>query len=299
MFPSTSGCSLPSLPRGRAGHTLFTTEGGVAVCGGGYYGTNEDYVDSCIVLNRETRRWEEGRLGSLPQNRRWHTAVTLKSIGTYLIGGFSRANPGTLTDYLAPGSQEWVSGPQNPIDMKWGPCSVVISGRSFLAIYDTDIREYQVDIENPRSDAGWQEETKWPHLQTSRVQSPGCARIGGMVIIAGGRSSPGSGGWSGTTVHRTTEILDIAARTIQYGEDLITARRYFHIITITTNNIESTFALGGRGYNGAIWTDHEIYDSIEEFDPDTLTWNTVPAKLANRIGEFAAVALPRSLVCQA
>ena len=105
------------------------------------------------------------------------------------------------------------------------------------------------------------------------------------IVIAGGRS--------GSTTVRSTEIVDIERRTIQYAGDLNTARRYFHILSITTAGSERTFALGG--YDGSFGE----LDSIEELDPDTLTWNTTPAKLAEKRADFGAVALPRSLVCQA
>ena len=146
-----------------------------------------------------------------------------------------------------------------------------------------NIREYQVDIENPTSDDGWQEATKWPQLLTTRYFRPGCARIGMKIVIAGGSSG------SIWTTHRSTEIVDIETRTIQYAGDLNTARRYFHILSITTAGSERTFALGGKG----------PLDSVEELDPDTWTWNTIPEKLAEIKGFFGAVALPRSLVCQA
>ena len=66
----------------------------------------------------------------------------------------------------------------------------------------------------------------------------------------------------------------------------------FHIITISTDGSERTFALGGLDGSSRL-------DSVEELDPDTLTWNTTPAKLAEKRNVFGAVALPRSLVCQA
>ena len=254
----------------------------MAVCGG--IDENFNNIASCLVLDKQTGTWDGSRLGSLPQPRVDHTAVTLKNIGNYLIGGSGHDNSKRTTDYLAPGSQDWVSGPQLPVEMY--SCSVVISERSFLVIHDLDIREYQVDIENPISDDGWQEATKWPQLQTARNSRPGCARVAGKVVIAGG--SLGT-----LTTLRSTEIVDLETRTIQYAGDLNTARRYFHILSITTRGSEKTFALGGGGDSYYSWL-----DSIEELDTDTLTWNTTLAKLAEEKGLFGAVALPRSLVFQ-
>lgn len=286
VFPSTSGCNPPSLPEGRIYHTLFTTaeeNTRVAVCGGS---DGRDLLASCLVLDKETGTWDGSRLGSLPQPRSWNTAVTLKNIGNYLIGGYGHDYSARTTDYLAPESQDWVSGPQLPVGMRYGPCSVVISETSFLVVHWKDIREYQIDIENPTTDDNWQEATKWPQLQTARYYWPGCARIGRKIVIAGGISR------SGSTTHRSTEIVDLETRTIQYAGDLNTARYHFHILTITTDGSERTFALGG--YDGSSYL-----DSVEELNPDTLTWKTTPAKLAGKRDRFGAVALPKSLVCQA
>ena len=206
--------------------------------------------------------------------------MTLKNIGNYLIGGLW--NERRTTEYLAPGSQSWVSGPKPPVSM-WEPCSVVISESSFLVIEEKHILEYQVDIENPTSDDGWQDTSKWPQLQTSRSSWPGCARIAQKVVIAGGGSSSLS----------STEIVDLETKTIQYAGNLNTARRFFHILSITTGGSERTFALGGD--DGS----NNVFDSVEELDPDTMTWNTTPAKLAEKRYAFGAVALPRNLVCQA
>ena len=140
LFPSTSDCNPPSLPEGRSSPTIFTTaepKPRVVVCGG--YDRSRSLA-SCLVLDKETETWDGSRLGSLPQPRHQHTAVTLKNIGNYLIGGYGHDNSGRTTDYLAPGSQDWVSGPQLPVGMTYGPCSVVISETSFLVIEERDIR---------------------------------------------------------------------------------------------------------------------------------------------------------------
>ena len=286
VFPSTSDCSIPSLPEGISHHALFTTAEPaqrLAVCGG-------TIETSCLVLDKERGTWDGSTLGPLPQKRNHHTAVTLKNIGSYLIGGWSYGNPST-TDFLPAGEQQWISGPQPPVNM-YLPCAVVIGDKKFLGISGSNIREYQVDIDNPTSDDGWQEATRWPQLQggmgdhVGRWDWPGCAKVADKVVIAGGSS-----GGPHYAALRSTEILDLETRTIRKAGDLTTARRWFHIITITTNGIETTFALGGRAYY--------FIDSIEEFDLDTLTWKTTSAKLAAKKGYYGAVAFPKSLVCQA
>ena len=162
------------------------------------------------------------------------------------------------------------------------PCAVVIGERSFLAISDREIREYEVNKEQPTSEAGWQEATKWPRLQTFRQYWPGCSLINGKVVIAGG--------YNGQYLS-STEVLDIESRTIKYGQDLTTPRRRFHIVTIRTQGVGRALAMGGAA-------DLDSYlDSVEEFDPDTLTWNPAAANLLERRSDFGAVALKRDMIC--
>ena len=282
VYPSTSTCpSLPALPAPRRGHALFTTPDPnpiIAACGG--WDDGSKYLASCLVLDVENQRWDENTMGPLPQTRSWHAVVTLKNIGNYLIGG---SNGPRTTDFLAKGSQEWVAGPEIPVDMGNGPCAVVIGERNFLAIYWNNIREYQVDIENPTTDVNWQEATKWPQLQTRRWRQPGCTKIGGRVIIVGGYSEGES--------LRSTEVLDLETRKIEFAGDLATPRNVFHSAAIRTEGTERVFAMGGwDGGSSAV-------DSVEELDPETLTWKPAQENLLERRNTFGAVSLPRRMIC--
>ena len=254
-------------------HAAFTTaepEPRMAVCAGSN-GTN--HLASCLVLIMETLSWDGDLMGPLPAPRYGPTVVTLRNIGNYIIGGGATGNPLT-TDFLASGSRHWVSGPAIPKPMTY-PCSVVISERVFLVINSKNVLEYQVDLSNPSSDAGWQEASSWPQLQSTHGSRPGCSKVGRRVVVAG-RSGK-------------TEIIDLATRSIEYAGDLNTARHLFHIITITTEGIEKTFALGGL-------TGSNRLDTVEELDTDTLTWKTATAKLLERRAWFGAVALPKSMI---
>ena len=106
---------------------------------------------SCLVLNLENGVWDGNMMGQLPQPRLWHATVSMKNIGTYLIGGAGRRT----TDFLPEGSTEWTAGPDIPLDMNQ-PCAVQTSDDSYLIIDNTDIREYQVDISDPTSKRGLQ-----------------------------------------------------------------------------------------------------------------------------------------------
>ena len=225
-------------------------------------------------------------MGSLPQPRESHAVVTLNNIGNYIIGGFGAGSEETTTDFLQQGSQQWVAGPAIPVNMQQG-CAVVISERSFLAIYRKEIREYEVNKEQPTSEAGWQEATKWPKLQTDRIWWPGCSKINGKVVIAGGYNLVGE-------TLSSTEVLNIESRTIQYAQDLATPRSQFHIVTIRTQGLERALAMGGQYYNDK---GSNVLDSVEEFDPDTLTWNLLAANLLEGRYRFGAVGLPLDLIC--
>ena len=254
-------------------HAAFTTaepEPRMAVCAGNN-GTN--HLASCLVLIMETLSWDGDLMGPLPAPRYGPTVVTLRNIGNYIIGGGATGNPLT-TDFLASGSRHWVSGPAIPKPMTY-PCSVVISERVFLVINSKNVLEYQVDLSNPSSDAGWQEASSWPQLQSTHGSRPGCSKVGRRVVVAGKSGK--------------TEIIDLATRSIEYAGDLNTARHLFHIITITTEGIEKTFALGGL-------TGSNRLDTVEELDTDTLTWKTATAKLLERRAWFGAVALPKSMI---
>ena len=254
-------------------HVAFTTaepEPRMAVCAGNN-GTN--HLASCLVLIMETLSWDGDLMGPLPAPRYGPTVVTLRNIGNYMIGGGATGNPLT-TDFLASGSRHWVSGPAIPKPMVY-PCSVVISERVFLVINSKNVLEYQVDLSNPSSDAGWQEASSWPQLQSTHGSRPGCSKVGRRVVVAGKSGK--------------TEIIDLTTRSIEYAGDLITARHLFHIITITTEGIEKTFALGGL-------TGSNRLDTVEELDTDTLTWKTATAKLLERRAWFGAVALPKSMI---
>ena len=163
------------------------------------------------------------------------------------------------------------------------PCAVAISGTSFLAIHGRDIREFDTSIAGPTSSQGWREEGWWPKMETSRIASQlGCAKLGGKIIIAGG---------SDGTILQTTEILDLTSRTISKGGNLVTPRRFFHMITIDNNGDSTTLALGGRD------DDYNELKSIEKWNPETETWSEVEEQLEEKRFGFGLVAAPKNLVC--
>ena len=110
--------------------------------------------------------------------------------------------------------------------MRYSPCAVAISSTSFLAIYEREIREFDISLAGPTSSQGWRDH--WPKMETSRTNWPGCAKVGNKVIVAGGNHV--------STIHQTTEILDLETRRISKAGNLVSARCFFHIITLDNNS---------------------------------------------------------------
>ena len=119
-------------------------------------------------------------------------------------------------------------------------------------------------------------------METRRVNWPGCAKLGDKIIIAGG--------YDGGAL-QTTEILDLTSRTISKGGNLVTPRRFFHMITIDNNGDSTTLALGGFD------DDANELKSIEKWNPETETWSKEEAQLEEKRNAFGLVAVPKSLIC--
>ena len=278
-FPTVPSCTLPPLPRARAGHSTFVTTGpkqNVVVCGG----FDGEYTSSCLVLDVENQRWDSNKIGQLPQARMSHSAVSINTVGTYLIGGTQNNNKRTI-DFLPERTTEWTTGPSMDMDMD-EPCAVKITKLSFLVFHKKNIREYMVDVANPTSSSGWQPTKKWPLLQISRTNNPGCSKIGSKVVVAGGRS--------GSTYPESAEVLDLTYRIIASAGNMNSPRVFFHVATITQGGQESLFAFGGHS-----GTSH--LDSVEQFDPRNSNWALAPIRMEEKKNAFGAGVVTKRLIC--
>ena len=103
------------------------------------------------------------------------------------------------------------------------------------------------------------------------------------VVVAGGR-------YAGET-NQSTEVLDLETRKIEFAEDLTMLRLGCHIVTIRMGGKESTFAMGAMGDDGS-----SDLTSVEEFNPETLSWKPAPGNRLVTRAWFGAIALPRHLV---
>ena len=261
VFPAShSGCSLPPLPAARQFHAAFLTaelKPKVALCGGRevlireeYSGTYSETSDSCIVFNPVMQIWDGNEMGNLTSVRGHGRALTLQTVGTYILGGANDDGYIHTFDFLPRGSKQWVVGPTYPDQLSFA-CAVALDDLSFLLIYDRDIIEYKVDNANPVSNEGWQERTKWPQLQTRRRYGLGCSKIKKMGVISGG-----------TQYESATEVLDLATRTIEYAGATNLPWTFSYVATVKTGGLERVLAFGG-GF--------EPRSSVEEFNPDTKT----------------------------
>merc|ERR1719234_1833392 len=222
-------------------------------------------------------------MGDLTMPRKAAAVVTLNFVGVFIIGGDASNNART-SEFLAAGSMQWQEGPTLPVEMR-NPCAIPITSTSFLAIYGTDIREFDAAIAGAISDDGWWEYGHWPELKTSRTYHPGCAKIGQKVIIAGGYNDGGS--------LSSTEVLNLIDRRIFSGGELAMPRRDFHVATIISGGEEKMFALAGY-YEPKGYYDGNYLDTVEEWVEANSTWKAADS-LAEKRYFFGGVAVPKKL----
>ena len=212
-------------------------------------------------------------MGSLTKTRYLSAVVRLNYIGVFIVGGTTNA---WNSEFLAAGTMQWQHGPTLPVNMN-RPCAVPITTTSFLAIHGRDVREFDVVIAGPTSSKGWREAQRWPELKASRVENPGCAKVGQQVIIAGGSEG-----------YRSTEVLDLVSRQLTPGGRMTAPRRYFHAATFFSRGEEKTFALAGF--------DSIELRSVEEWVERSSTWKAAK-NLIEKKRHFGAVVVPLKLVC--
>ena len=106
-----------------------------------------------------------------------------------------------------------------------------------------------------------------------------------------------SGGWGDGETHISTEILSLETRKIEFAGNLATPRSSFQMATIRTEEgTERVLAMGGWGPRGRLGSSR--LDSVEELDPETLTWNPASANLLEARSDFGKVILPKKMICQ-
>jgi len=185
---------------------------------------------------------------------------------------------------LATGSLQWQQGPRLPQAMS-SFCAVPVTESRFITINGDKIHEFDAAIAGPTSEEGWRDSTLWPTLKTSRGRTPGCAKIGKKVILAGGTG--------GGRYLQSTTVLDITTRTISTGGDMATPRAMFNLATISRGGGETTFALGGWS-SGTTGTEYQ--NSVEEWEEESSTWKAA-GNLDTARNYFGVVTIPKNIIC--
>ena len=268
LYPE--GCSVPSMKTDRYSHVSFLTQDvppHIAVCGGG--------TRDCLVL--QSGQWREGILDNLPEIRTQAAAARLDA-GVYILGGRLVGEKTSLTSvFLRANSSSWVSGPELPVSMLYGPCAAPISAHSFLVVYEFDVWEFDTRVAGLTSSAGFKERGRWPRLSMKR-HFPGCAVVNNKLIVAGGQQVTT---WS-------TEIIDLERRSITRGGDMTKPRYSFHLLSIRGN----IFAVGGEYFDGS----HSLLADVEEFVEESGSWKLAES-LPGKRTQFGAVAVNKGLLC--
>lgn len=220
----------------------------------------------------------KSKMGSLTMNRYEGAVAVLKHIGVFFLGGH-HGDAKTTSDFLATGSLQWTQGPTLPESMSFF-CAVPISPTTFITIHKDKIHEFDAAIAGPTSDEGWRESGRWETLKTCRERSPGCAKLGNKVILAGGYN----GGYL-----RSTEVLDITTRTISAGGDMASARGYFSLATISSEGGQKLFALAGIDSPNNL-------NTVEEWVEESSTWKAAES-LTRARGYFGVLKLQKDFIC--
>ena len=84
-----------------------------------------------------------------------------------------------------------------------------------------------------------------------------------QVIIAGG--------FSGNNQLKTTEIVDLDAKIVYYGGNMLQGRKAFHLATVDRGGFERLLAVGGNGFTYGIG--RVTLDAVEEWEPSGNTGN--------------------------
>ena len=139
----------------------------------------------------------------------------------------------------------------------------------------TDVYEFDTRVGGPTSSDGWN--GNWPQLQVRRYEQPGCAVLAANKFIVAG------GYYVGNSL-KSTEIIDLETKKIEFGPDMEKPRALFHLLSVAGR----IFALGG--YNGNNLAD------VEEFVEETGTWKPATSLPGER-DEYGGVAVNVDFVC--
>ena len=247
-------CSVPDLPETRYGHGSFLTSwGSLAVCGGSWAG--KPASSDCLVLNKTSRQWERGVLGGLLGDH-VRGVVTL-DVGTYMVHA-------QISSFLPSGEREWIAGPNPPQSVQ---CATGISADSFLTFGGTSVRQFDSRTSGPTSDQGWLPENVWPDLQVERLR-PGCATLGDLCFVAGGRNSK-------YEALKSVEVIFLQSKSLGKANDMQKPRSHFNLVVLG----KTLLALGGNNDDASM----EVWEGLEE------PWRFASQSLTSSRSHFSAL----------
>ena len=214
-----SACTSPSLPSPRVAHTTsLTTDGLLLTCGGRGEGAMD--LLSCLVLDTSYSTWLPH--STLPIPRTASTSLSLPT-GLLLLGGWGGAGSSSL---LPTGATSWEAGPPGaPLQVAY-TCAVTLHHGAFLVIGGLGAPE---QVEEYTS-SSWH---SWPPLHQERW-GHACARVGEVVVVAGGWDREGA-------VLTSTTILALSSGAQRPGGALASPRAALAMVAMEGRLL----ALGG------------------------------------------------------
>ena len=247
-------CSVPDIPEARYDHGSFMTSwGSLAVCGGSWVG--KPASSDCLVLNTTSRQWERGVLGGLLGGH-VRGVVTL-DVGTYMVHTH-------LSSFLPSGEREWIAGPNPPQQVQ---CATGISEDSFLTFGGTSVRQFDSRTSGPTNDQGWVPDNVWPDLLVGRIR-PGCATLGDLCFVAGGRNSK-------YEALKSVEVIFLQSKSLGKANDMQKPRSHFNLVVLG----KTLLALGGNNDDASM----EVWEGLEE------PWRFAPQSLSSSKVDFSAL----------
>ena len=265
-----SPCTSPSLPFPRAAHTTsLTTDGLLLTCGG--RGEEAQDLLSCLVMDTSSSSWLPH--STLPIPRTASTAVSLPT-GLLLLGGWGGAGSSSL---LPTGATSWEAGPPGaPMQVAY-TCAVTLDHGGFLVLGGLGAPE---QVEEYTSSSSWH---SWPPLHQERW-GHACARLGDLVVLAGGWDRDGA-------VLASTTILALSSGAQRPGGDLATPRAALAMIAMGGR----LFALGGL-VGDARSSSNPAVGSYEVWEEEEEEWRS-GGGLDNPRAALGAVAVHLTSVC--
>ena len=170
--------TIPQLPEERWGHNAFLlADSEVVVCGGKGQHHSMSTSKECISLPSLTSNWTKH--SDLKQPRIYASAVTMTSGDVYLLGGWYSD---MTSEVLFMGNSSWTQGPDLP-DPLDSACALPLDDITFVTIGGG--RDHSMVSRYNTGTKTW--DHTWPQLPEGR-RSHGCARLGAIIIVAGGFS---------------------------------------------------------------------------------------------------------------